>query len=84
MSQKVSHYEKNGKKLDCFPSYGLDSVTPIYEYLPGWQEDIVSLKKWDELPQKCREYIQYIEKQIGIPIRIISTGPDRTDTIIMD
>ncbi|MEM7182242.1 MAG: adenylosuccinate synthase [Spirochaetota bacterium] len=77
-------YEKNGKKLDYFPSYGLDRVKPIYEFLPGWQEDIVSVKQWQNLPQKCRDYIRYIEKQINIPIRIISTGPDRTDTIIMD
>lgn len=75
-------YEKDGQKLDCFPSYGLERVKPIYEKLPGWQEDIRGITDWHKLPEKCRQYIEFLEEKIGIPIQIISTGPDRQETII--
>jgi adenylosuccinate synthase len=75
-------YELNGNRLDYFPMNCLDSVTPIYEELPGWNVSIQGIGNFSDLPQKCKEYISFLEENIGVPISIISTGPDRKDTII--
>ncbi|MCP5501719.1 MAG: adenylosuccinate synthase [Leptospiraceae bacterium] len=75
-------YELNGKKLDYFPSYSLDKVKAVYEYLPGWKEDICGITEFDKLPSLCKDYIHFLEKQLGVPMEIISTGPDREHTIL--
>lgn len=49
--------------------------------LPGWECDITGIKEYDKLPENCRKYIEFIEKQIGVPIRMVSNGPKRTDII---
>jgi adenylosuccinate synthase len=77
-------YERNGKKLDYFPSQGLDDVKPIYENLNGWRTDIVGRKSYNELPSECKSYIQFLEKNLQTKIKWVSTGPDREDTILMD
>ncbi len=56
--------------------------TPVYEEMPGWKESTLGLKKFSDLPQNARNYIKHIEDLAGIPIDIISTGPDREHTII--
>lgn len=53
----------------------------IYEYLAGWKCDIRGIKKYDELPRNCRNYIQFIEKEIGVKIAMVSNGPGRNDII---
>ena len=58
-------------------------ITPIYETLPGWQENTVGLTRIDQLPAAARRYLDYIEQQLGIPIDIISTGPDRQETLVL-
>ena len=58
-------------------------LEPIYEDLPGWSESTVGAKSLDELPENARAYIRYIEKAIEVPVDIISTGPDREETIIL-
>ena len=55
---------------------------PVYEELPGWQASTVGVTRYDELPANARDYLQRIEELAGIPIDIISTGPDREQTII--
>jgi adenylosuccinate synthase len=89
----LSHYEKipvgvgyelNGKKLDYLPTHGLGNVKVIYEYLPGWKEDIVGINQFEKLPKLCQDYIHFLEKQIELPISFISTGPDRSHTIICE
>ncbi|HKI75048.1 MAG TPA: adenylosuccinate synthase [Pseudomonadales bacterium] len=57
--------------------------TPVYEELPGWEESTVGVKSVDELPDNARAYLRHIEQACGIPIDIVSTGPDREDTIIL-
>jgi adenylosuccinate synthase len=58
-------------------------VTPVYEELPGWSESTVGASQLEQLPQAARNYIAYLEKAIGAPIDIVSTGPDRVETIVL-
>ena len=60
-----------------------EAVEPIYKSLPGWEESTVGLKSIDDLPKNARDYISCIEDLIGVPIIIISTGPDRAQTIVL-
>ena len=59
------------------------TLEPIYKELPGWKESTVGAKGLDDLPQNARDYIQYIEKTVEVPVDIISTGPDREETIVL-
>lgn len=56
---------------------GLGTFQPIYEELPGWQQDVRDARSWDELPDEACDYIVHIEDQIGIPVRMVSVGPER-------
>lgn len=58
-------------------------LEPIYEELPGWKESTHGAKSLDDLPANARSYIQYIERFVEVPVDIISTGPDREETIIL-
>ena len=60
-----------------------NSLEPIYEELPGWTESTVGVKSLDDLPANARSYIKFIEKAVEVPVDIISTGPDREETIIL-
>lgn len=75
-------YELNGKRLKSFPTAvdQLSEVTPVYEILDGWNEDISSCLSYDSLPAKTIEYLNFIESQSGINIDIISVGPKRKQT----
>ncbi|WP_320827152.1 adenylosuccinate synthase [Reinekea sp.] len=64
-------------------SEAFDTVTPIYVDLPGWHDSTVGAKSLADLPKNAREYIEYIEKAIGARIDIVSTGPDRVETIVL-
>jgi adenylosuccinate synthase len=61
----------------------LDKCIPIYEEMPGWQESTYGLKTLEALPSKAKAYIKRIEELVRIPIDIISTGPDRNQTITL-
>jgi adenylosuccinate synthase len=61
---------------------GMAYATPIYETVPGWSEDITGCTSWDDLPGAARDYIVRIEEELGIPVSIISVGPDRDQTIM--
>ncbi|MEQ5834612.1 adenylosuccinate synthase [Marinobacter sp. NFXS9] len=68
------------------PPIGCDNYTdiePVYEELPGWKESTVGLTSLDQLPDNAKAYIRFLEQQIEAPIDIISTGPDRVETIVM-
>jgi len=80
--QVATGYKYRGAEIQHLP-YRLEDeyLEPIYTELPGWSEDITQCKKLDELPQAMREYIAFIEDFIGIPVKLISVGPDRTQTI---
>ncbi len=59
------------------------NLEPVYEELPGWTESTIGIKRLDELPENARAYIKYIEQTVEVPVDIISTGPDREETIIL-
>ena len=79
-------YKLNGKLLKSFPSDvdRLSSVIPVYETVDGWMEDISECKSYDELPQKTKEYLEFISDQANIKIEIISVGPKRRQTFSMN
>lgn len=75
-------YEIDGEVTTEFPTTArLKKAKPVYKVLPGWKCDITGIKSYEELPQNCRAYIEFIESQIEYPITMISNGPSRTDMI---
>lgn len=75
-------YELNGKRIDSFPStVQLKHCKPVMETLPGWKCDIRGIRKYADLPENTRKYIEFAEKAIGVPIKIVSNGPAREDII---
>lgn len=75
-------YDIDGKITTDFPSTGLlEKAKPVFETLPGWKCDIRGVRKYEELPENCRKYIEFIEERIGFPITMISNGPGRDDII---
>ena len=75
-------YEINGEVTTEFPVTSLlEKAKPVHTKLPGWKCDIRGIKKYEELPENCRKYIEFIEGQIGYPITMVSNGPGRDDII---
>ena len=78
-------YDLDSKReLFDFSSASLSGITPKYIEMPGWRESTSGLTNYDQLPQAARDYIKVLETQIGVPISMISTGPDREETIILE
>lgn len=80
----VGYKDEAGNAVD-WPesSEAFAKVIPVYEDLPGWKQSTAGAQSLDDLPQEARDYIVYLEKAIGAPIDIVSTGPDRIETIIL-
>lgn len=78
-------YELNGKRIDYFPSQSevLALCKPVYETMPGWMAATFGSTKWEALPQAARNYLDRVSEFLGIPIYILSTGPQRHQTIIL-
>ena len=75
-------YEIDGEVTKDFPvTAKLAKAKPVYEVLPGWECDIRGIKEYDKLPENCKKYIEFIEKEIGVPIKMVSNGPERHDII---
>lgn len=75
-------YEIEGKIIKNFPTtVELAKAKPVYEILPGWKEEIRGIKEYDELPENCRRYIEFVEEELGVPIIMISNGPGRDEII---
>ncbi len=75
-------YEIDGKITRDFPATGLlEKAKPVLETLPGWNCDIRGIRKYEDLPENCRKYIEFIEERIGFPITMVSNGPGRDDII---
>lgn len=77
-------YELDGQRLAVAP-LGADQLArcvPVYETLPGWQQSTVGIARFEELPPAARDYVVYLERQLALPIDIVSTGPDRSQTIM--
>ncbi len=79
-------YDTPKGKLNVLP-FGSDAVaqcTPVYETMPGWSGSTKGLKTWDELPQAAQNYLNRLSEVVGAPIAMVSTGPDREETILLD
>ncbi|MBQ4522384.1 MAG: adenylosuccinate synthase [Lachnospiraceae bacterium] len=75
-------YDIDGEITTEFPvTYKLEKAKPVLEVLPGWKSDIRGIKKYEDLPENCRKYIEFVEEKIGFPITMISNGPSRDDII---
>jgi len=78
-------YKRNGQACESFPavSQELREVEPVYETLPGWRTSTEGVTELDELPAAARDYVEFISKQIGVSVGLVSTGPERSQTIIV-
>ena len=75
-------YEIDGEVTTDFPTTSkLEKAKPVLKKLPGWKTDIRGIKNYEDLPENCRKYIEFIEEQIGFPITMVSNGPGRHDII---
>ena len=73
-----AHYELNGQQIDYFPfPTALPDAKPVMTAMPGWKCDISGVRKWEDLPKEARDYVEYIEREIGCPIQYVSGGPER-------
>ena len=81
--QICTAYEIDGRRTNVFPSHVDDirKVKPIYESVPGWQEDISAARSLDDLPAAARDYLDRISELVGVPVEMVSVGPDRNQTI---
>ncbi|NRA41158.1 MAG: adenylosuccinate synthase [Pseudomonadales bacterium] len=78
----VAYELPDGSQIDHADVALFDQLKPVYVELPGWSENTYGAKSLDDLPQNALDYIAFVEKQIGVPADIVSTGPDRVETII--
>lgn len=80
--QVCTHYQYNGETIDYMP-YDIISIQPepMYESLPGWQEDLTGITRVDQIPEELKAYIKYLETHLGVPVKYLSVGPDRTQTL---
>ena len=78
-------YKLGDKTVEILP-FGSDEVAlcvPIYETLPGWQSNTFGVQQYQDLPENARRYLQRLQELVGVPVSIVSTGPDRVQTIII-
>jgi adenylosuccinate synthase len=78
-------YEVDGKRVDELPASQSDfhHAKPVYEYLPGWSEDISKAKSLDELPANARAYVKYLEDISGVLVSAVGVGAERDETILI-
>jgi adenylosuccinate synthase len=78
-----THYEIDGHKITEFP-YDVNDVVlvPIYIEMAGWKEDLTKLRRYEDAPQELKNYVLYLEKELNVPITLVSVGPDREQTLL--
>ena len=79
-----THYIQNGEKIDYMP-YDIISLKPepVYEEITGWNEDICGITSVDQIPSTLQAYIKYLESHLGVPVKYLSVGPDRKQTLVL-
>ena len=75
-------YEIDGQKITDFPFEVVDNIKPIYAEMKGWQIDMTKMHKEEEFSPEFKDYVAFLEKELNVPISIISLGPDRAQTIM--
>ena len=80
-----THYNYNGEIIDYMP-YDISSIKPepLFEEIDGWQEDLTGIREPHEIPEKLAAYIKYLEKHLEVPVKYLSVGPDRLQTLILN
>ncbi|MHB8067485.1 MAG: adenylosuccinate synthase [Desulfobaccales bacterium] len=78
-------YDQDGVKRETMPGTlkELERCRPVFEELPGWTEDIRGVRRYEDLPANTRRYLERVEELVGVPIQLISVGPDREETIVL-
>ena len=75
-------YEIGGERTDRFP-YAVDApIVPVYKEFKGWKCDLRKFRRYEDFPAEFKAYVEFIEWETGVPVRIISVGPDRDETIV--
>ena len=75
-------YKVNGEVIDHFPFDISEGVEPVYVEMPGWQTPMSKMQSEDEFPEEFNNYISFLEEELGVPVKIVSVGPDREQTIV--
>ena len=75
-------YKIDGKETNEFPFDICEEVEPVYVEMPGWQVDMTKMVSEDEFPEEFNAYLSFLEEELGVPVKIVSVGPDREQTII--
>jgi adenylosuccinate synthase len=80
----VAYEDERGQRISDFPAHlaDLERFRPVYETLPGWSEDLTKAREWSELPSQARDYVDFLSEQVGVPVSIVSVGPERKQTIM--
>jgi adenylosuccinate synthase len=78
-------YELDGRSVEILPldADEIAACRPIYQRLPGWTQSTAGLTEWSQLPQNARRYLEFIQEAVGVPVDMVSTGPDREHTIVL-
>jgi adenylosuccinate synthase len=78
-------YDINGKTTDIFSLdlSDIEVVKPVYKTMPGWHEDINLCSTIKELPEEAKDYLRFVQDYLGVDLTILSTGPNRTETIVV-
>jgi adenylosuccinate synthase len=78
-------YRLDGREIETFPAVAADlrRVEPVYETLPGWKSETLGTTRYEDLPANARAYVEFLSRAIGVEIGLISTGPERDQTIIL-
>ena len=77
-----THYKFNGKEIDYLPFEVNEPLEPVFKEFKGWKEDITEIDTFDKLPQEFKDYLLYVEKEVKVPIKVVSVGPNREQTIL--
>ena len=75
-------YKVNGEQIDHFPFDISEGVEPVYVELPGWKTQMSKMQSEDEFPEEFNNYLSFLEEELGVPVKIVSVGPDREQTIV--
>ncbi|MCK5170141.1 MAG: adenylosuccinate synthetase, partial [Bacteroidales bacterium] len=76
-----THYKLNGKEINYLPYEINEPLEPVYKEFKGWKEDISKIDIYDQLPTEFKDYLNYIENEVKVSIKIVSVGPNRKQTI---
>ena len=79
----VAYEDESGRRSRDFPAHltDLERRRPVFETFPGWSRDLTGVRSWGDLPKEARQYVEFLGRQVGVPVSIVSVGPDRAATI---